>query len=213
MKKTSQNITENCLCYEDIQLKLYLEIAKTGNYLLVAKNKHATEKQCIEAWEGIVQKNAEVNDSTVHNAYKDLEEEYAILLQKFQVIRAQILLLYCKVDLPTIAELKQERYTIDPYSGDEKYLEDLTNAMDKSQNMIGEVQRKYGEITELIGSGAQDPSLAELLSPLRFFYGYHIPLDILLMEYNDMKRYIREQKPNGRGTGRDNNEETGSSTS
>lgn len=177
-----------------------------GNYLLVAKDKSATEQDCLTAWELIVKENAEVNDSTLHTTYSDLKEEYAILLQQYQAIRARILLLYCTVDKEAIEFLRKQRYNIDTTS-DEAYEKSLDQAISKSENIGGELQRKYNELVELMEGDSMDPSLSELLSPLRYHFGYHVPMEILLSEYNDMKKFLKENKSNGRRTGRDNNPE------
>src|SRR5687768_7537487 len=83
-----------CFGYSNVPLKVYMEVAATGNHRLLAINPKASEEELMEAWESIVKHNGiKSNDSAGLESYKRESISYCKLLARFNYVRASLLLL------------------------------------------------------------------------------------------------------------------------
>lgn len=176
---------------------MYCDIARSGDYNLVAIKPGQKPEDCYLAWEEIVKRNSDVNGSFEYNTTFNLVQSYALLVNDYNMVKACLLKLYFKVDNETIEYLKTKGYHINT-SGRVAYKESLENAMRNSDNLITKYTRKQKELftmhekeTEVKPVGFEE-LLAGLSAELKF------PIDesITLARFNEYKKIIKNrQKP------------------
>jgi len=97
--RKSEKMSVNFWKYEDILLKLYIEVARTGDFSRLVKEGHSDDQQCLIAWEEIVKKQEKVSGSNQYNSVLQLMKGYAILVNDHTVIRACLIhVILCPLD-------------------------------------------------------------------------------------------------------------------
>lgn len=189
--------TKNFYLYENIKLATYLQVAQTRNYRLLAKSKFATDEQCAEAWEQVVKDNAKATGSFNFDEYFKLECDYATLLKDYLTIKAVLLKLQLVEDKKEIEWLKQKGYKFNYGRSKELYVQQIENAISKSDAIITRLIMKQNQITGLLEENQADnvepPTLEKLLARISKYVGYHVPRNILLARYNEFNEMIRKE--------------------
>ena len=90
--RTSKSSSGILYTYDDILLKLYIEVAGSGDFTKLVKSGKANESQCLEAWEAIVRKQEKVTGTNQYNSVLQLLKGYALLLNDHKNIRAALIL-------------------------------------------------------------------------------------------------------------------------
>lgn len=205
IKKTSKNLgkklsqrfktsTAKFYTYEDITLKLYLEIAASLDFKRLILKGKAKESELMEAWELIIRKNYEVNGGFDYINYCDLIDGYNSLLSDYNYVRATLIQLMFVVDDNYIEELRNKGYKIDT-SDSIKYAESIAAALRRSENLITRLKMKSNEISEMIGrdGGSSPASFEEIMAGLSLALKFAVPEDIKLSRFNEYKKIITER--------------------
>jgi hypothetical protein len=174
-----------------------MQIADSGNVLLVAKNKARTEK-CMEAWEEIVKRNAEENGSYEYQNYLDNLKQYYRLIAEHTLIKASLLKLTYKVDPELAKYLTSRGYVIRlgkrKASDSEAYANSIHAAIKKSDNLVTKIEMKRKEMTNTTNMKGQVKNFESVMGNLISLLGFEVRGDELtLARYNEYKKFIKQK--------------------
>lgn len=173
-----------------------MQIADSGNVLLVAKTKARPEK-CAEAWEEIVQRNAEENGSYEYQNYLDNLREYYRLITEHTLVKASLLKLTYKVDPALAKYLTSRGYVIrlgkQKASDSEAYANSIHAALKKSDNLVTKIRMKQKEMTNTTNLKGQVKTFESLMGNLIALLGFEVSADITLARYNEYKKFIKQK--------------------
>ena len=182
----------NYFQYENITFKTFFEIATSGNYLLLGKNKFCTFKGCAEAWEEILKRNGSATgDLNFHN-YKILEEERGILMAQYNVAKAMISKLRLIVDLNDIEYLKRLGYKFN-FINSKGYEDCLDIAERRAEGILTRLKMKENELQDFTSEAGEPVTFGQLMAQLRFETKASISDELLLTEYNEYKKIIQQR--------------------
>lgn len=191
-KEKQSPTTGKCWRYEDISLRLFLEIAKDGD---VSKLLIEGEADLDEAWEEIIRKNQQSAGSNRYDNYFEKAQTYALIVHEYILVRSALVYLSEKVD-GTVAEMLIEKgYKIDP----KDYLPSIERAFHKAENLVTRAMSKQKEMELLKEDKKGDSSFEEVMANLVVGLGFQVSDDITLARYNEYLKIIK--KKNG-GTGK-----------
>lgn len=180
-----------------------MEICTTGNYLLVGKTKLAVRERCLEVWEEIVQRNAEVSGNyTYMNHFRALKEYYR-LINEHALVKA-VLQKYSfsknifkrgvgpvtQRDKELVAMLAKKGYPLN-FKDDEKFADSLLAAMRKSQNLLTKITMKRNELNGFLEAKGQQQSFEEVMADLISALQFNVDDNITLARYNEYKKFIK----------------------
>lgn len=192
----SKVITEKFFSYDDIKLKLYMEIAESGDVSRVAIGKARLEV-CAERWEDIVRINAEVNGSYEYQNYLENCKEYYRLIAEHTLIKASLLKLSYKVDPDLAKYLSSRGYVIrmgkKTANDSDAYAKSIFAAMKKSDNLVTKIRMKQKEMTNTTNMKGQVKSFESVMGSLSALLGWEPGPDITLARYNEYKKFIKEK--------------------
>jgi hypothetical protein len=201
-KKLSQKYKISSVTFyhhENIPLKLYLEIASSNDYQRLVISGKATDQECLQAWEKIVQKNYEVNGGFDYLNYKDTLRAYGRLVAEYNLIRCYLIKLVFMVDNDYIAFLDERGYKIKTTNSIE-YAESINACLIRSENLITRITMKANELKEYIKESSGDVTTFEgIMAGLSMSLGFQIKDDITLLRFNEYKKLINKKtfKENG----------------
>lgn len=194
---TSKVTTEAYYAYGDIPLKVYYEVASTGDVFLVQRTGKINPDACREKWEDIVKANSEANDNRKYFKYRNILKVHGGLVQEYSVVKAMITKLLYEVDKEYIDFLNIKGYRIYTGKGDysltkeqrnEKYAMSLVNASKRADNLLTKIQSNKNELdllqqdNEVLSSNA---TMGAALANVGSILGFDIPDDILLCKFNE----------------------------
>src|SRR5215216_5114252 len=178
------NITRNLWEYNDIKLKLYLEIATTGNYKLLIKNGSSTIEILTTQWEQIVKMNSVENGSFDYLEYFELVKTYNLLISEYNVVKAMLCKLQFMVDTFTIDYLRERNYKINT-DGKRAYALSIYAASKKADGLQTKIQRKQNEIMLLHtgNKGGQKVTFEKIIARLSAGSSFSVSRELTLAEY------------------------------
>lgn len=185
--------------HENIPLKLYLEIAGSNEYQRLVISGKATDHECLQAWERIIQKNYEVNGGFDYLNYKDTLQAYGRLVAEYNLIRCYLIKLVFMVDNDYIAFLSERGYKIKTTNSIE-YAESINACLIRSENLITRITMKANELKEYIKESSGEVTTFEgIMAGLSMALGFEVKDDITLLRFNEYKKLINKKtfKENG----------------
>lgn len=181
--------------YDDIPLRLFLEIADSGEFgRLVISGEGIEPSKLVDHWERIVERNSEENASFQYKSYFSLYQSYNLLIAKEFNLKVLFMLASLKSDHPAIAELAKMGYKIDVSTPD-TYVDTLTRAMKKSSSLITKIKMKKNEIDkyqETHGS-LKKQSYEDHVADLEFDLGWMVGNEITLAKFNRLKKRVKQK--------------------
>lgn len=182
--------------YEDIPLKIYLNIIETNDLNLLIK-KGKLDINAGLAWELITKENEAANGG---NSYSIMFEHYkslAELVAEYNEIRITLWALLYKVDHEKVDRMRELGFKID-CTTTETYKITLYNCIRNSKNYSTKIKMKRNEIdAEMPKSEQQKVSFNEVMASLTRHIGFNLPDDITLARFNAQVKELN----NGRATG------------
>jgi hypothetical protein len=185
--------------HENIPLKLYLEIASSNDYQRLVISGKATDQECLQAWERIIQKNYEANGGFDYLNYKDTLQAYGRLVAEYNLIRCYLIKLVFMVDNDYIAFLDERGYKIKTTNSIE-YAESINACLIRSENLITRITMKANELKQYIKESSGEVTTFEgIMAGLSMSLGFEIKDDITLLRFNEYKKLINKKtfKENG----------------
>lgn len=198
--------TKNFISFDEIPLKLFLQIAETGCYELLAKTPQPID-DCYQHWESIVEKQNELSGSREFRNILDHRKAYNRLLNEYNWIKAALIVLCFTVDIDRIKELRKRGYNIKVSSQDD-YVQSINANFRKVESLVTRINMKYKQIEMLqkTSEAVKTPTFEQLMAGL-IFNKYPVDDNITLARYIELKKLIEEQNrkvENGIGVRRRN---------
>jgi hypothetical protein len=200
------NSTERWFTYDDITLRLYLEIAEGGDYKkLIKKGKYSSD-ECYAKWEDIIKQNGKHTNDFSYINYFQTVQQYANLIAEYNLVKAllfKVLITDYKNVIEDVAMLVSKGYNIDK-SSQEKYNESIENAFKKSNNLVTKILAKQNELNQYAGNKETKATIGSMVANLNTAIGFKAAdYSILLSEYNEYRKIIN--KKNGLGNNKAGN--------
>lgn len=202
--KSKNILTASYYQYDNIKLKLYVEITDSGNIESLCYKGLPNKEKCAEIWEDIVKKSAEINGNFEFDNYFEAYQNYSIALSDYLFIRACLLKFWFKglykKDLPLIEKLKARGFVID-LTEREKYKVSLIKATKKVRSLITKILNKKSEFEEFNKKGEkkekEKTSFDSIMAALTFQWpGTGITDDITLARYNECVKILKLRERN-----------------
>jgi hypothetical protein len=202
LKQSGKSISIAYYSYDDIPLKLFVEIAQTGNVARLCVSGLPTEEELVNRWEDIIQKNSKANgDNTLSNYTLELEE-YNFMLLEYNTANACIVkLMLCLLagepkDDEAIESLNSFGYGIRDTGSRDEYVESINAAVRRANNVLTRIKVKLNQIRadfETKGT-EQSQSVEEMIGIVSAAIGYEISGDVTLSRFNSYKKIIRQRR-------------------
>lgn len=205
--------------YEDILLKLYIEVARTGDFTKLIKSGKCGDDECLLAWEQIVKKQEKITGSNQYNSVLQLMKGYASLLNDHSVIRACLIHIMngamlnadaLPLDWEVLQVLKSKGYTIRTSQRSET-LEDIKNGLRRNENLITKATMNKKALEKMFkdrqDKQEEQKGFEEILANLNFALGFNVDENITLSRYNEYQKILiarakAEEKNKLKGNGR-----------
>ncbi len=202
-KQSNNIIYENFLSYDTIKLKLYIEIAKTGNIKLLSLVPNPDSKDCAKIWEAIIKKSSQATKSYGFDNYLNSISSLGLVRNEWHMVRLYLIKLYFIVDKEAIEFLDSVGISINT-SGAHAYSLSLENAMKNSTNYITRISMLDKEIKKLEEGKEDNYGFEEIIANTSYNIGFALDKDITLAEYNEYQRIISKKHERSK-KGTDNN--------
>lgn len=198
-KKDSENFTKECYGYEDITLRLYFEIAEKGCLEKLAKIKNVKKVILQQAWENILKRNSKENNNFSYELYFTTAQNYTLLVNEYNLIKACLLKLMIRADKGVIQLLKDRGYVI-KMSSETAYLKSLEEANTRSNNLLTKIMTRRKELDRLTkNEQTEQVTLAKAISSVNTALKWPaVNEDTTLALYNEYKKNVIKQNNNGR---------------
>jgi hypothetical protein len=197
LRKNTKDSLGHFFTYDTIPLKLYFEIIDGGQFTLVNTRGRGTVEQCLDAWEGIIKRNAEATGSGTYMIWFKTMRSYWALYAKHAIVNASLLLLKIKVDRRTIADLKKYGYHIDT-SNSNTYADSLIRVSNQAKNLTTQLRMKENELRKMNEQKAVDEakdgnSFDSVMAWLCLGTGLNLSDTITLGRYNEYVKAVKER--------------------
>lgn len=187
-------LSEKLFTYDDIPLKLFIEIATYGDLKKLIIKGAAMPDRLALVFEEIVKKNSDSNGSSQYNNYFQLLKDYSLLVADYTIVKALVMQLSVNIYYPAVKEIRARGYKID-LTNSTTYAASLTAAMRKVDNLITRAAMKKKEIERLQESkeGASSDSFEAILANLSTQLGFAVPQSITLAGFNEYRKILKER--------------------
>lgn len=186
--------------YNNIALKLFIEVAETADYMQLIMYGRGTIDECFEQWEKIIQENSKVNGSAEYRSYYDNLNHYNKLLADFLVIRVDLTESFFVIDNVIIDRLASKGYKIMLTSFSD-YVRSLNAALNKSNNIVTKIEMRYKAIVKAgeqsKGSNKQ-VTFEVLMANLTTALGFTVDDSLTLSRYNEYNKIIKRKNVESR---------------
>lgn len=180
--------------YDDITLRLYMEIGKTGKYSKLKIKGKPTPAQCLKAWEEIVKKNNEGSSAASEaSIYTMTMEGLNKHLADYVAVKADLLILVFEIDDDRLKYLESKGYKLDQSSGS-KFTESLNAALRRAENLKNKAESRKEELINMSkGKAKKEIGFDEVMAGLISMWGQPIDDNITLVRFNEYQRIIQKK--------------------
>lgn len=197
MSKTSSEGTY--LNYDNILLRVYYDVALTGDYSKLLVNGTYSEESGVKVWEEILRDNCSATNNRKYKQYIDAYKEYLRLTNDYSFVKTAILRLHFDpIDHDLIKDLSTKGFRINTEDST-KYATSLKVCENQSRGYRTriEVQKKAIERMrkdETKNAKNKSSSMQANLARVGTALGMVLPQDILLCSFNEYTNIIREKE-------------------
>jgi hypothetical protein len=186
-----KSTTLKLLSYEDIMLKTFVDISKSGAKELLIICGSPTEEQLTEAWEKIVIRNGKENGDFEIETYIEKSKALGKLISDYTLIRLHLLKCSLVIDNDSLKFLKRKKFNINQRSN-EAYTQSIADAFQKSNSYLTYItaaQRDIESITKQ-KEKVEDQTIEEALAVVSTGLGFSVPEDVKLARFNGYKKIL-----------------------
>lgn len=177
--------------YDTITLRLFIEIAGSGQLNRLLIRGRASNDELVQAFENIVKRNSEVSGNFQYMTYFQLLKSYAQYIAEYTITRAMLIKLAYVLDFATIQAVRRRGYRINTQNT-ATYAESLTAGLHRVSNLITRATMKRKEIEKFNAPNDNNAETFEsILANLSYNLGFIVPETITLAAYNEYKKIIR----------------------
>jgi hypothetical protein len=196
--RTYKNSYVSLYGYDDILLRLYIDIAKTGDFTKLVKVGKVSNEKCLEQWEKIVKKQEEETGASEYTAFITLSKGYLLHLNNHTTIRATLILVGLTrffIDWDYIVDLNKKGYIIDTTSP-ETILKSVTEGLHVCEGLITKAESKRKEIEKLIKhkQATNEGTFDQALAHLNFSLKFNVDENITLARYNEYQKILKARQ-------------------
>lgn len=179
--------------YEDLSLKVYFEIIKTGNCRLLLLEGDATDKQCRKAWEDIVRRNEKSQGTLWYfQHYEDLDFLKQVV-GEYVLVSAMLNKLLYVIDWKAIHELQRMGYNLDTTSN-KAFERTLRERLQNVKNLITQFKMKRADMERDNKANKDEaPTFETTMARLSVAIGFPVPENITLIRFNEFNKILRER--------------------
>jgi hypothetical protein len=185
--------------YDDIPLKLYIELAASGEYKKLIKSGSATNDECAQAWENIMVKNGKVTGNLDYLNYFETYKQFQLLVSKYHMLKAILMKLaypaFFGFDKVKIQYMISEGYRI-KLNTIEAYVASVQAADKRVNSLVTKILTKKAQLENMFkdkGKEEEPQGFYEIIAYL-IAEGFNINNDITLATYNQLVKIIRKKK-------------------
>ena len=206
--KVFKNSAEVFWGYDDIILKLYIDIAKTGDVTKLVKRGNVSSEKCIEAWETLIKRQEKETGSNNFGAYFSLHKAYLSFCNDHETIRATLMLVWLS-NKQTIAKdgelvwvnlirwedlvwLKSKGHRVD-LSSYKSMIQSIEAGLHKNENLVTKAVSKRKELDRMMAGKEQQgeqQSFEQVMALLNFAWPNPVSDDIKLSTYNEYQKIL-----------------------
>jgi hypothetical protein len=192
----SSSTTKKFYTYDDIKLKLYIEVTQSRTYRKLLISGEASDDECFAAWESLLIRNSKATGDLDYSNYFQLVQTYGLLLAKYNVVKACILKLTYTIDSRVVGILEEFGYSLD-LTSNLTYATTLNNASISSNNIVTKLATIQKQLAEYEDKDSEPLTIGKIIADINTAMKFQaIDSDVLLSEFNEYKALI--QKQNGR---------------
>jgi|SRR5690242_19183927 len=200
--KRTKTLSGTLFGYDDITLKLYIEIAKTGDFLKLVKEGEVSPETCLEAWETLIKRQEKETGTNQYNAFFQLLKGYSILMNDHTTIRATLIIVALTRHYTVWDEVKEhyeylnrKGYKIDT-SSPEAIMDSVTAGLHKCENLVTKAVMKEKELQRMFEARGEGRSqgFEEVMAHLNFALGFTVPDTIKLSAYNEYQKILKARE-------------------
>lgn len=189
----SKPTTAQFFQYDDILLKIFIDIAQTSEYTKLVKQGIAGDDECAEAWEAIVKKNADVTGNLGYSGYFNDAMAYADMLSEYLFMRAALTKLLYVIDYPLIQMVRDKGYVID-LDNSQKYADSLYATSRRVDNIATRIKMHYNRMALNTVGKTEGGGFDEAMSNLNLALGFVETDNITLARYNEYCKMIKKRQ-------------------
>jgi len=194
--------------YDDITLKLYIDISKTGEVTKLVKKGRIDSEKCLDAWEELIKRQEKEIGTNNFGAYFSLHKAYLNYANDHEVIRATLVLVGLSTRQAYNSEgklvwinlirpndlvwLRSKGHNIDLTSYD-TVLSSVMACIHKNENLITKAVSKRKELEKMLeGKGDGKPlEFVDIMAQLNFAWPNPVSDDITLATYNSYQKILK----------------------
>jgi hypothetical protein len=181
--------------YDNIPLRLYFDIANTGDFIRLVKEGKSDNEQCLIAWEAIIKKQQEITGNNQYNAFFRLNKGYLLNLNDYTLIRACLILTGINNIFPDyeyIKILKEKGYNIDT-STPETIIDSVNGGLQKCDGLITKATTKRKEIEMIMNQNESKDKVGfeSAIANLNYQLGFNVDDNLTLSRFNEYQKIIK----------------------
>lgn len=196
----SKPTTAQFFQYDDILLRLFIDVAETSGYQKLVRTGLATDDECMEAWENIVRENSEKTGSNSYSSYFNDTVQYSQLLSEYLFMRAALTKLLYVIDFDLIQKVREFGYMIN-LSNSQAYADSLYATSRRVDNLATRIKMQYNRMALNTVDKSEGGGFDETIANLNMAIGFVETDNITLARYNEycktLKKRAARSKDNG----------------
>ena len=210
--KTTKNASVTFWDYDNILLRLYIHIAKTGEFFKLVRSGEADQVKCLELWEQLVKRQEKETGLNKYNTLLTMSKAYLTFYNDHKTIRASLIrvalmnrqtvdisngsLIWINLmDVDDLNYLDRKGYSVDLSSYD-KVIESVTARLRKCENLISKAVSKKKELEKMLegGHGKEEGGFEQVMAQLNFALGFVVGEDVTLARFNEYQKILKERQ-------------------
>lgn len=197
--------------YDDISLKLYIDISKTGDVTKLVKVGRIENQQCLDKWEELIKRQEKETGTNNLGAYISLLKAYLSYSNDHEVIRASLILVEWSneqkiakdgslvwvnlTDWKHVIYLKSKGHTID-FTTYDTMITTVRAALHKNENLVTKAVSKRKELEKMLAGKEEGKPLefVDIMAQLNFAWPNPVSDDISLAGYNSYQKILKARQ-------------------
>jgi len=192
----SSNTISHFYQYGDILLKLFIEIAESGDYRRLVLSGNPTDDQCLEAWEKIVEENGRHCGNNGYSNYLEDVRYYATMLWEYLFMRSAMTKLIYVKDYSLIVQIRELGYDFKM----ETYMDSIYSISRKVDAITTRIKMHQNKMALYATVDQRGNSFAETIVNLNMNLGWEVSDDITLAKYNEYCKTLKRNNKHGNRT-------------
>lgn len=196
--KESKNIIESKYYgYDDVPLKLYLEVTSSQDFNLLCYQGTPDTNECLDKWEEIVSLHARNTGNAEYIGYFKTFKAYQKMVNEWTIVRAILTRLSTEgggFNQEWVDELNRRRYKIQT-DNQEVYQSSLEAAERRNEGMVTQILLKKKELENYSKGDKKNKPIGfeSLMAALCQGLGREVPDTITLARYDEYMKIIKRK--------------------